>query len=42
MEAGGDLDEDVWNRFYYACKQWMPIGSKIIIAVGPKPATRVG
>jgi len=42
VEAGGDLDEDVWNRFYYACKQWMPIGSKIIIAEGPKPATRGG
>ncbi|WVZ61579.1 hypothetical protein U9M48_011431 [Paspalum notatum var. saurae] len=40
--VGGDLDEDVWNRFYSAYKRWVPIGSKIIITNRSDKISRLG
>ncbi|WVZ61564.1 hypothetical protein U9M48_011419 [Paspalum notatum var. saurae] len=42
VDLVGDLTEDAWNRFYFASKQSLPRGSKIIIISRSDKVVRYG
>ncbi|OEL13377.1 hypothetical protein BAE44_0025604, partial [Dichanthelium oligosanthes] len=42
VELIGDINEDVWNKFCYASKQCLPVGSKIIVTSRSENAVRFG